>query len=99
FHLESAATSPWNLNVLAPAEILRKLYPLLLAGAAPSVVLISSIMGIVGARGMAAYSASKAALASLARSLAVEWAPKKIRVNAVAPGIVPSPLVESMFGA
>lgn len=46
---------------------------------------------------MTGYGASKAAVAGLARTLAIEWASRGIRVNAVAPGIVPSPLVDMMF--
>jgi NAD(P)-dependent dehydrogenase (short-subunit alcohol dehydrogenase family) len=54
-------------------------------------------MGLVGATGMSAYGMAKAALIGLVRGLAVEWAPRGVRVNAVAPGIVPSPLVDAMF--
>ena len=97
FHTDRDTDPLWRVNLLSPAHLLRNLYPLLLAGSSSSVVLISSTMGIVSTRGMASYSASKAAIASLARSLALEWAPRNIRVNAVAPGIIPSPLVESMF--
>ena len=86
-----------DINLGGSLRLCRAAFPLLAAGEAPAVVLFSSTMGLVGAGGMAAYSASKGAIASLARSLAIEWAPRHIRVNAVAPGIVPSPLVEQMF--
>jgi NAD(P)-dependent dehydrogenase (short-subunit alcohol dehydrogenase family) len=52
------------------------------------VIFISSIAGSAGIPGLAPYSATKAALDQLARSLAVEWAADGIRVNAVAPGYV-----------
>ncbi len=87
----------WSVNVSGVQRILREFYPLLIKGDAPSIVLLSSIMGLSGAGGMSAYAAAKAALIGLARSLAVEWAPHGIRVNSVAPGIVPSPLVDDMF--
>jgi 3-oxoacyl-[acyl-carrier protein] reductase len=51
-----------------------------------AIVLTSSIAGRVGYPGLAAYGMTKAALESLARTLAVELAPHAIRVNAVAPG-------------
>jgi NAD(P)-dependent dehydrogenase (short-subunit alcohol dehydrogenase family) len=57
---------------------------------AASIVLLSSVAGLAGEPGIAAYSASKAAIAGLARSLAVELAPERIRVNAIAPGFVRS---------
>lgn len=87
----------WVVNVEAGFRLVRLCFPFLAAGQTPGVVWISSTMGLVGAGGMAAYGASKAALVGLTRALAIEWAERKIRVNAVAPGIVPSPLVEEMF--
>ncbi|WP_449414416.1 SDR family NAD(P)-dependent oxidoreductase [Pandoraea soli] len=53
-----------------------------------SFVLMSSAAGLRGQAGMTAYSASKAAIDGLARSLAVELAPRRIRVNSVASGAV-----------
>ncbi|OZI60276.1 SDR family NAD(P)-dependent oxidoreductase [Bordetella genomosp. 11] len=53
-----------------------------------SVVFISSVVGMVGSSGAAAYAMSKAALTGLAKSTALEYAPRNIRVNCVAPGFV-----------
>jgi len=53
-----------------------------------SVVLVGSVMSVVGAAGLAAYCTSKAAIAGLVRSAALELAAAKIRVNAVLPGMV-----------
>lgn len=85
------------VNVESVIVLLKHAFPVLLKGEHAAVVLMSSTMGLVGAAGMSAYSATKGAIASLARSLAVEWAPRKIRVNAVAPGVIMSPLVSQMF--
>lgn len=85
------------VNVDGAQRLLRTFSPLFGGDRQSSVVLISSIMGVAGAGGMSAYAASKAAIAGLTRVLAVEWAPRSVRVNAVAPGIVPSPLVDDMF--
>ena len=94
---DETMASVMDINVTGALRVLRACWPSLLQGSQPAVVLISSIMGVVGAAGMTGYGASKAAVAGLARALAMEWAQRGIRVNAVAPGIVPSPLVEKMF--
>jgi NAD(P)-dependent dehydrogenase (short-subunit alcohol dehydrogenase family) len=51
-----------------------------------SIINISSIASVVGIHGLAAYGAAKGGINQLTRMMAVEWAPKKIRVNAIAPG-------------
>ena len=53
---------------------------------------IASLATFVAFREVAAYGASKAAVGSLTRSLAVEWAKQGVRVNAIAPGIFPTAL-------
>lgn len=57
-----------------------------------SIVLMSSVAAHRGTAGMAAYSASKAAIEGMARSAAVELAPRRIRVNCVAAGAFRSPM-------
>jgi NAD(P)-dependent dehydrogenase (short-subunit alcohol dehydrogenase family) len=59
------------------------------------IVTVSSQMGAVGYPGRAAYCASKHAVNGLTKALAVEWAPKGISVNAVAPTFVSTPMTES----
>jgi NAD(P)-dependent dehydrogenase (short-subunit alcohol dehydrogenase family) len=76
---------------LAKAFRHRKVY----SGQKGSVVFVTSIMGEVGASGRAAYSLSKGAIHALTRSLAVELAPQKIRVNSVAPAAVRSEMFDS----
>lgn len=59
-----------------------------------AIVFISSVMGLVGSPGAVAYSMSKAALHGMTRSLALEFASRKVRVNCVAPGFVRTPLFQ-----
>jgi len=61
-----------------------------------SIVFIGSTAGLSGAGRLAAYSASKAALTGLAKSLALDWARRNIRVNVLAPGWVESDMTAGM---
>ena len=76
--------------VLAKAMSNRKVY----AGDDGAIVFISSVMAQAGSVGAIAYSMSKAALEGIARSLSLELAPRRIRVNCIAPGFVRTPLFE-----
>ncbi len=71
------------------AEAARRL---VVAGKGGSIVNIASIVAFGARAGIAAYGASKAAVAHLTRSMAVEWARHGIRVNALAPGYIPTEL-------
>lgn len=62
---------------------------------AGSIVLIASVDGFGGHAGRAHYSASKHGVAGLAKSLAIEWGRFGVRVNAVAPGVVDTPLLRA----
>ncbi|WP_125140074.1 SDR family NAD(P)-dependent oxidoreductase [Clostridium transplantifaecale] len=59
-----------------------------------SIVNISSMVGVRGNRGQLVYSATKGAVISLTKSAAKELAEKKIRVNAIAPGLTRTPMME-----
>ena len=59
-----------------------------------SVVFLASVAALAGSAGNAGYSATKGALVSMCRSLAMELAPEQIRVNCLAPGWVPTELAE-----
>jgi len=70
--------------------------PGMIARGGGSIVNVASIAGLVGLRNRAAYSASKGAVISLTRALAVDHVGDGIRVNAVAPGTVDSPWVRRL---
>jgi Tropinone reductase 1 len=79
-------------NLLASLELTRALHPLLKASAQGSVVNVSSVAGLTHLRTGVAYAMSKAAMNQMTRNLAVEWAVDGIRVNAVAPWYIETPL-------
>ena len=70
---------------------------LVAAGKPGSIVNIASVGGLRVLSGVAGYTASKAALLQLTRQLAVEWARHNIRVNAIAPGYVLTPINAEFF--
>ena len=81
-----------EVNLTGPLMLLRAAIPVMLDRGGGSVVLISSVNGLANAPGAVAYDASKAALISLARSIAVDFGPRGIRANAVCPGWVATPM-------
>lgn len=77
-----------DVNLRAAFAFSRDLFTALRASGRGAIVNISSVMGLGTTAGLAAYSASKAGLEHLTRSLAVEFGPEGVRVNAVSPGFI-----------
>lgn len=86
-----------EVNLDAVVRIARDAFSLLKASGSGSLVNVASIMGHRGLRQLAAYSATKGAVAALTRALAVEYAPFGIRVNTVSPGFVETALTERVL--
>jgi dihydroanticapsin dehydrogenase len=82
----------FSVNARGPFLVLRAAIPALRRSDAASVVLVASDSALVAAAGMAPYCASKAAVLHLARAASVELAEDGIRVNAVCPSIVDTPM-------
>jgi NAD(P)-dependent dehydrogenase (short-subunit alcohol dehydrogenase family) len=85
----------FNLNAKGPLFAVQKLAPLINRGG--SVVFTTSIANVKGMPGQAAYGAAKASLRSFARTLAAELLPREIRVNAVTPGPIDTPILGKVF--
>jgi len=71
-------------------------YPLLKANGG-AIVNVSSVHAVATSANIAAYAASKGGLLALTRAMAIEFAPDKIRVNAVLPGAVDTPMLRAGF--
>lgn len=62
-----------------------------------AVIIVSSIGGIKGTDSLGAYAISKAADMQIARNLAVEWGPKSVRVNCIAPGLIRTDFARALW--
>lgn len=91
------ALADWNqilaLNTTAVFELSRSFARGLIAQGRPGkIVNIASLMTAASRRGTAAYTASKGAVGQLTKALAIDWAPHRIMVNAIAPGYIATEL-------
>jgi 2-keto-3-deoxy-L-fuconate dehydrogenase len=87
----------FQVNVGGAFRLAREFAPAMREAKRGAFVIVSSITGIVGAPGLAAYAASKGALITWARTLALELAPDNVRVNCVCPASVDTPLLRASF--
>ncbi|MCB2065699.1 MAG: SDR family oxidoreductase [Erythrobacter sp.] len=80
------------LNLRSQVVLANLALPHIAAGGGGAVVLMSSISALRGNGAINAYALSKAGVSQLARNLAVEWGPRGVRVNAIAPGFIATEL-------
>jgi len=86
--------SLFRVNCLSAFEIVKNLCGIKTFNKGGSIVLISSISGVIARKGLSAYAASKGALMSAARVMALEMAPREVRVNTVSPGTILTPMMQ-----
>jgi NAD(P)-dependent dehydrogenase (short-subunit alcohol dehydrogenase family) len=85
------------LNLRVPYELSRAAAKRMAAGEGGAIVHIGSLTNAIGLEGVSVYGAHKAAICQLAKSMAVEWAQHKIRVNAICPGFMLTPLSKPLW--
>jgi NAD(P)-dependent dehydrogenase (short-subunit alcohol dehydrogenase family) len=86
-----------NNNVRSSFWLCNRVAPHMAERGGGSLVLISSISGCVGNKNLGVYGISKAADFQLARNLAVEWGPKNVRANCIAPGLVKTEFARALW--
>lgn len=84
-------------NVLSGLQLSRMVKEDMAAAGGGSIVIISSIAGFKGSSTIGAYGISKASDVQLERNLAVEWGPRNIRVNCIAPGLVETRMAAALL--
>ena len=89
--------SIFNINVFSGIEILRVFSKKKISNDNSSVVFFSSVMGELGQPGKIGYCATKAAILGVVKSASLELAKRKIKVNAISPGVVKTPMTQQLF--
>ena len=84
-------------NVIANHWLISMVAPEMLEREAGSIIIVSSIGGLTSSTMIGAYNISKAADFQLARNLAAEFGPKKVRVNCIAPGLVKTDFARALW--
>lgn len=99
--LEELDMADWanafQTNVHGPLLLARACLPYLRKSPSPAIVHVASLAGVVGYARKSAYGPTKAALITMSRQMALEWAVDNIRVNVVIPGTIDSPLARKMI--
>jgi len=94
---DDAFTKVMDSNVRSNLWLCNLVIPEMAARRDGSVIIVSSIGGLRGSQHLGIYAISKAADFQLARNLAVEWGPKNVRVNCIAPGLVRTDFAKALW--
>jgi len=87
----------YDVNVIGAVRLMRRCVPPMRQAGGGAIVLLSSINASFATPTLAAYAASKAALENLAKTAALEFAPDRIRVNAIAPASIDTPMLRASY--
>ncbi len=87
----------YRVNCLSAFEIVKHLCSIKTFNRGGSIVFIGSISGLIARKGLSAYAASKGALISAARVMALEMAQREIRVNTISPGTILTPMMQKVL--
>jgi len=85
-----------GVNLKSAFNFIHALTPVMLKQRAGSIINMSSVVGVHGNAGQANYSASKAGMIGLAKSIAQELGPRGVRANAIAPGFIMTEMTEAL---
>lgn len=85
-----------DVNVMGPALVAKHVVPAIRAAGGGAIVNLGSISSFIAQPQFVTYNATKAAIANMTRCMALDLAPDNIRVNAVCPGVVWTPIVERL---
>ena len=92
------AADDWDLildtNLRGTFLTCKTFLPAMIAAGSGCIVNIASTAGLSGGHTRAAYNASKGAVVMFTRSLAIDWGPRGVRVNCVAPGLIDTPMAD-----
>ena len=99
--LHETTTEKWdlvmNVNVKGIYLVCKYAIPHMIKGGGGSIIHIASVSGIVGQKEQHVYNASKGAVVNLTRAMALSYGPQNIRVNAVSPAAVDTPMARSIM--
>ena len=87
---EAFFDAQFNINVKGAYFVIKHAAPVMADGG--SIILTSSVSGVLGGGGQTVYGATKAAIRSFGRTFAAELAPRRIRVNTISPGPIETPI-------
>ncbi|MCH7706851.1 MAG: SDR family oxidoreductase [Myxococcales bacterium] len=87
-----------DINLKGTFLASRRILPIMLEQGSGSIIHLASVEGIEGFEGGSAYNASKGAVILLMRNMAIDYGRKGIRVNAICPGFIDTPLMNSVMG-